>query len=131
MIQGRTNGELRNESQSWIRNGSKNRTGVRSSELLYKVVTPAHNDVRQCNICTNVGRTSLVLGEAIRWHSDNIDWVEINYYDTGFYVVIYPVQGSDLRSHTHVLMCTYTYQFHVGMSRYIWRLIVFYNNMHL
>ena len=39
MIQGRTNGELGIESRSWIGIGSKNRTGVQSSELLHEVVT--------------------------------------------------------------------------------------------
>ena len=39
MIQGRTNGELGIEFQSWIGIGSKNRTGVRSLELLHEVVT--------------------------------------------------------------------------------------------
>ena len=32
---GHTNGGLRNESWSWVGSGSKNRTGVRSSELCY------------------------------------------------------------------------------------------------
>ena len=39
MIQGHTNRELGIEFQSWIRHGSKNRTGVRSLELLHVVVT--------------------------------------------------------------------------------------------
>ena len=39
MIEGCTNGELGNESQSWVGIGSKNRTGVQSSELLHEVIT--------------------------------------------------------------------------------------------
>ena len=40
MIQGRTNGELGIKTRSWIEIGSKNRTGVQSSELvLHEVVT--------------------------------------------------------------------------------------------
>ena len=40
MIQGRTNGELGIKTRSWIGIGSKNRTGVWSSELvLHEVIT--------------------------------------------------------------------------------------------
>ena len=39
MIQGHANGELGNKSRSWIGISSKNRTGVRSLELLHEVVT--------------------------------------------------------------------------------------------
>ena len=44
MIQGRTNGELGNESWSWVGIGSKNRTRIWSLELLHKVVTTWQKD---------------------------------------------------------------------------------------